>query len=281
MSGRRERGKVRIDRRFWPNNAKIAVLVTVMFESWSEGKAPPYSPMTTALKPGTQDRLGISWSEYGGKTGIWRFMRILGEAGIKATVCISGKSVELYPEAVEALCKQGHELAGHSYTQDTVLPYLSREEEREVIGKCARILQGATGKRPVGWFSPVAAPTEHTAEFLVEEGFLWHGDYNDTDLPYARQLANGAIVAIPHSDFTDNRVLRGSPRDFYQVYKDTFDFLYRSETAAMINLTVHAHFGGRPLMSAMLAEVLQYMKGFPGVWFARHDEIARWVLNSR
>jgi hypothetical protein len=46
----------------------------------------------------------------------------------------------------------------------------------------------------------------------------------------------------------------------------------------MINLTVHAHFGGRPLMSAMLAEILQYMKGFPGVWFARHDEIAKWVL---
>jgi allantoinase len=34
--------------------------VTVMFEVWSEGKAPPYSPMTTSLKPGTADLLGIS-----------------------------------------------------------------------------------------------------------------------------------------------------------------------------------------------------------------------------
>jgi len=60
----------------WPNNERMAVLVTVMFEVWSEGKAPPYSPMTTSLKPGTPDLLGISWSQYGGKTGVWRFIKI-------------------------------------------------------------------------------------------------------------------------------------------------------------------------------------------------------------
>lgn len=96
--------------------------------------------------------------------------------------------------------------------------------------------------------------------------------------PNDAKTVKGTLVAIPHSDFTDNRVLRASPRDFYQVYKDTFDYLYNHEAVAMINLTVHAHFGGRPLMSAMLAEVLRYMKGFPKVWFARHDEIARWAL---
>ncbi len=264
----------------WPNGAKTAVLVTVMFETWSEGKAPPYSPMTTALKQGTPDRLGISWSQYGGKTGIWRIMRILDEFEIASTVCINGKSVELYPEAVRELHKRGHELAGHSYTQDLILPYLSPEEEREVIRKCRRIIEEATGTEPAGWFSPVAAPTQYTAEFLAEEGFLWHGDYNDTDLPYPLKTAKGTLVAIPHSDFTDNRVLRGNPRDFYQVYKDTFDYLYKSETNAMINLTVHAHFSGRPLMSAMLTEVLKYMKGFSDIWFARHDEMARWVLRE-
>src|ERR1043166_4371909 len=75
-----------------PNNARIAVLVTVMFESFSEGKAPPYSPMTTALKPGTRDPLGISWARYGGKTGIWRIMRVLDEFAVRGTVCISGKA---------------------------------------------------------------------------------------------------------------------------------------------------------------------------------------------
>lgn len=266
--------------REWPSGAKIAVLVTPMFETWLPGKAPAYSPMTSPLKPGVVDRIGVSWSEYGGRTGIWRFMEIFETYGIPATVCVSGRSVELFPEAVKALHEKGHELAGHSYTQDTFLTDLSPEEESEVIGKCFALIEGATGVMPVGWLSPRATPTEHTAAFLAEAGCSWHGDYNDTDVPYILETSAGALVAIPHSDFADNRVLRGSPRDFLNVYKDTFDFLYASDSPEMINLTMHCHFGGRPMMSAMLVEILKYMKGFPGVWFARHDEVAAWVLEN-
>src|SRR5918998_1443804 len=114
----------------WPKDENIAVMVTLMFEVWSEGKAPPYSPMTTALKPGTPDLLGISWSQYGGKTGIWRFMKILDETRIKATVCLNAQAAEDFPEAVQELHRRGHEIAGHSYTQDLVLPYLSPQEEQ-------------------------------------------------------------------------------------------------------------------------------------------------------
>lgn len=264
----------------WPNDAKVAVLVTPMFETWSPGKAPSYSPMTSPLKPGVVDRLGVSWSEYGGRTGIWRFMKILETYELRVTVCVSGRSVELFPEAVEALHRQGHELAGHSYTQDTFLTDLTPEEERKVIDKCFRLIEKAVGVKPVGWLSPRATPTEQTATLLREQGCLWHGDYNDTDLPYTIDTAKGAIVAIPHSDFADNRVLRGSPRDFLNVYKDTFDYLYASDSPEMINLTVHAHFGGRPMISAMLVKILEYMKGFSNVWFARHDEVAKWVLSE-
>jgi peptidoglycan/xylan/chitin deacetylase (PgdA/CDA1 family) len=264
----------------WPKGENIAVMVTIMFEVWSEGKAPPYSPMTTALKPGTLDLLGISWSQYGGKTGIWRFMKILNEADIKATVCLNAKAAEDFPEAVHELDRRGHEIAGHSYTQDLVLPYLSPEEEKAVIDRCTGIIEKSVGARPVGWFSPVAAPTPHTAEFLAGAGYLWHGDYNDSDLPYVIDTAKGKLIAIAHSDFTDNRTLRSSPRDFYNVYKDTFDYLYHHEKPALLNLTMHTHFGGRPMMSAMLYELLRYMKDFPGVWFPRHDEVARWALSQ-
>jgi peptidoglycan/xylan/chitin deacetylase (PgdA/CDA1 family) len=255
-------------------------MITIMFEVWSEGKAPPYSPMTTALKPGTPDLLGISWSQYGGKTGIWRILRLLDDTNTKATVCLNAKAAELFPDAVREIHQRGHEIAGHSYTQDLVLPYLEPQEEKAVIQRCKRIITNAVGVAPVGWFSPVAAPTVHTAGFLAEESFKWHGDYNDTDLPYAFDTGKGTLVAIAHSDFTDNRTLRSSPRDFYNVYKDTFDYLYKHEAPGLINLTVHTHFGGRPMMSAMLQELLRYMKNFSEVCFPRHDEVAGWVLSN-
>src|SRR5262245_213328 len=78
-----------------------------MFEVWSEGKAPSYSPMTTSLKPGTPDLLAISWSQYGGKTGIWRFMRIFDDTDVKATVCLNAKAAEMFPDAVKQLHERG------------------------------------------------------------------------------------------------------------------------------------------------------------------------------
>ena len=96
-----------------------------------------------------------------------------------------------FPKRCKKLHERGHEIAGHSYTQDLILPYLSLDEETEVIRRCKRIIEKTVGTPPLGWFSPVAAPTEHTAELLAREGFLWHGDYNDTDLPYVVETAKG------------------------------------------------------------------------------------------
>lgn len=262
----------------WPNGARIAVMVTVMFESWPEGKGPPYGPMASALREGTLDLQSISWAHYGGRTGIWRLMRLFDLHGVKATICANAKSVERFPEAAKQLVAEGHEIAGHSYTQDMFLPYCQPEEELALIRRCAGVIESITGQRITGWASPRMTPTVHTAKFLAADGYVWHGDYHDTDLPYTVDTGAGRIVALPHSDFTDNRVLRGSPRDFHDVYKDTFDFLYNVEPGSVLNLTMHAHFGARPPLAAMVHEVLKYIRGHEGVWFARHDEMARQVM---
>jgi peptidoglycan/xylan/chitin deacetylase (PgdA/CDA1 family) len=264
----------------WPGKARVAVMVTVMFESWPEGKGPPYGPMASGLREGTLDLQSVSWAHYGGRTGIWRLMRLFRKFDVKATIGANAMSLERFPDAAKELARAGHEIAGHSYTQDMFLPYLTVDEERALIRRCASIIESLSGQKPVGWASPRMTPTEHTARILADEGFLWHGDYHDTDLPYLVKTPAGKIVALPHSDFTDNRVLRGNPRDFLDVYRDTFDYLYRNEPGALLNLTVHAHFGARPPLAAMLHEILAHVRGHPDVWFARHDEVARLVIEQ-
>ena len=37
------------------------------------------------------------------------------------------------------------------------------------------------------------------------------------------------IAGVPTTDFSDNRVMRASPRDLFDVYKGTFDYLYENE----------------------------------------------------
>ncbi len=261
----------------WPNASRVVVALTFLIESWSEGKAPPYSPMTSPPKPGALDYAGITWSEYGARAGAYRLMRIARKHSLPVTFCVNARVAEVFPAVVKQIVASGFELAGHNYAQDQVLSGLSESEEREVIRRSLGILEKVAGARPVGWLSSVLASTPRTAEVLAREGLLWHGDYNYLDLPCRIKTPDGSIVAIPHSDYADNRVLRGAPRDFYQCYRDMFDYLYRDEPNAFINITVHGHFGGRPLISAVLDELLTYMKGHAGVWFARHDELARWV----
>jgi hypothetical protein len=66
----------------------------------------------------------------------------------------------------------------------------------------------------------------------------------------------------------------------WDVYKETFDYLYLREAPAYLGLTLHCHFGGRPLVCAVFDKILKYFAQFPGVWFASHGEIARWTLEE-
>jgi peptidoglycan/xylan/chitin deacetylase (PgdA/CDA1 family) len=261
----------------WPNGARIAVVMTCLMENWSGDKGPPFSVQTTALKPGTPDRAAMTWGRYGSRNGVWRLLKIFNAYRVPATFVANAHSMEIAPDAVACMLKSGHEIAAHSYTQDALMAYMSPEEERAVIEKCVAVFKKLTGAPPKGWLSPVLAPTAHTEELIAEAGFLWYGDYNNIDLPFCVNTAKGMLVALPHTDFADHRVLRGNPRDWFDVYKDTFDYLYANEPTAFLNVTVHCHFGGRPLMAAQLDRILKYILGFADVWLVRHDELAEWI----
>jgi allantoinase len=173
----------------WPLGKRIAVSVTAMLETWSEGKAPPYSVQASPVKQGVIDHAGIAWGSYGGKVGVYRLINLFRENGIRATFGVNGKCAELYPEAVVQIVRSGHDVAGHGYYQDQLLSYLTPEEERSTIQRSLDILERTTGQQPLGWISPSMAFTEHTRRFLTEEKLLWHGDARDSDLCWRRSLA--------------------------------------------------------------------------------------------
>ena len=102
----------------WPNGKKIAVSVTVMFETWSENAAPNYSVQTTHLKAGTVDHASKAWSTYGGRVGVWRLIRMLDHLQIPGTFFTNGRCAEEYPDAVKQIVKSGHDVGAHAYVQD-------------------------------------------------------------------------------------------------------------------------------------------------------------------
>ena len=200
---------------------------------------------------------------------------------VQGTFCVNAKCAELFPDAVAGITKAGHDIAGHGYFQDELLAYMTPEDEKRTIKRCLELLEKTGSVRPKGWISPVLAFTEHTRRLLAEEKLIWDADARDNDLPEVVKTDAGAIVHMPASDFTDNRVLRGNPMTLWDVYKETFDYLYLREPPAFLGLTLHCHFGGRPLVTAIFDKVLRYIREFPDVWFASYGEIAQWTLDTQ
>jgi len=263
-----------------PEGKRVAVCLTVLLETWSDGNAPSYSVQTTALKPGTVNHAGISWASYGAREGVWRILRTLDRHDVPATFFTSARCVETYHEAVSAVVEAGHDLAGHAYTQDGLLTYMTADEERATIRRSLDLLQTVSRKPISGWLSPVLAFTPHTAGLLAEAGLKWHSDVNYADVPHITATNAGSLVAIPNSDFTDNRVLRGSPRDYVDVYKHTLDYLRQHEEGSFLAIALHCQFGGRPMMVAALDEILKYFTSFPDVWVASHADVAERVIQA-
>jgi len=265
----------------WPHGARVAVLVSVLFESWSEGKSPSYFTRTTPLKPGAIDHAGVQWSRYAGSEGIGRILGVLQSCKVPATIFCNALAAERHPEVIAAIARADCDIAAHGYAQDQYLLEMNREAQQATIRKSLDILERIAGKRPEGWVTPVYGWDQHTHELLAKEGLRWHADALDISHPRLEETPSGTIVALPWSEFVDNRVLRASPRDFHDVYIDTFDYLHAHEPGSLLHIGVHGHFGGRPLIAAMLLKVLRYVSGFPEVWFARHGELAQWFREAK
>ena len=258
----------------WPDGARVAVLVSVLLETWAEGRSPTYFPRTTPLKAGTRDDAGIQWSQYGPGEGIWRLMRIVESQGIAATAFCNGLSAEQYPDAVARLASGGHEIAAHGFAQSEYLHEQGPAGQAATIERTVAAIERACGKRPTGWLTPVYGGDKDTVPLLAKAGLQWHCYVLDSSCPRIETHDSHTMVGIPWSEFVDNRVLRSSPRDYFDVYKGTFDYLHRNEPGSVLHIGIHAHFGGRPLIAAVFNEVLAYVRRHDSVWFPTCSQLA-------
>ena len=280
----------------WPENARLAVSLAGNLEAWTETPDPKLrrgrhvggsNPITSDEVRCKYDFRTASENDYGGRTGVWRILRILAKHGLKASFNVNGLAAIRYPEAVKAVSAAGHEIVGHSYAEDIQLILLSKEEERDEIRTCVKIFQDLVGVRPYGWLTSGMRHTEHTLELLAEEGFLWHGDAVNDDAPYSIDVNGKRIIEIPYrnaiSGLNDTGMYRRgiTARDLLGAFKDEFDVLYEESLTQpkMLTMAMHCQMAF-PATGKVYEESIKYAKSFPGVWFARRIDIVNWLLQN-
>ena len=258
----------------WPDGARVAVLISLDVDNDTISIARNEVPSIGAMSQG----------EYGGRVGLERVVDLLDQFSIPATFFIPAVSLILQPQMVEVIQEAGHhEFGVHGWIHElnTSLP---AETERELVIRATDYLEQVTGRRPVGYRAPSWNFSPNTLNIVREQGFLYDSSLMADDRPY-ELMQNGeptGIVELPVEWILDDAPLlnpRGNsytaPRDLLQVYIDEFDKAY--EEGTMFLLTTHPHIIGHRSRIVILEELIAHIRSTGDVWFATHEEVARYV----
>src|SRR5262249_26096625 len=139
----------------------------------------------------------LTQRQYDVRRGVYRILDILRRYEVKATFPVTGLTAEWYPEVVEAIMADGHEVATHAY-RHLPLYRLDRDEERAEIAAATEAVKTASGGvQPIGWRSPMYTATTNTIDLLADAGYVWNSDFHNDDLPYILEWNGKSMVEIP------------------------------------------------------------------------------------
>jgi peptidoglycan/xylan/chitin deacetylase (PgdA/CDA1 family) len=99
------------------------------------------------------DPAANTWFAYGYREGIPRMLELWDCHGVKVTSHMIGEAAQRHPELAREIVERGHEAAGHGprwYSQYA----MSREDERKFLIAGTEMVEAATGRRPIGYYSP-------------------------------------------------------------------------------------------------------------------------------
>lgn len=274
----------------WPNNAKIAVQFVLNYEEGGEncvlhGDAASEAFLSdipgAAQWPDQRHWNMESIYEYGARAGFWRLYRLFTGQDIPVTIYGVATALARSPEQVAAMKAANWEIASHGlkWVEHKDMP---EEEERGSITEAVRLHTEVIGERPCGWYT--GRCSENTVRLVAEEGgFDYISDTYDDDLPYWREYGDRDQLIIPYTLEANDMRFATAPgwvtgQDFFTYLKDAFDVLYaegNDGAPKMMSIGLHCRLIGRPGKLAGLAQFLDYIQGFEGVWTPRRIDIAQ------
>ena len=271
---------------FWPNGARLAISISLMFEGGGQPISGAGGPISEPIKDGLPDLPTNAFFAYGHYEGIPRALNLFDKHKIKVSSFMIGKAIEQAPELAQEIVRRGHEAAAHGRTWSPSYD-LSREEEKRFIADSVATIHRITGQTAVGWNAYWLRSSVHILETLQELGFLYSIDEPSHDEPFIIPVNSKDFVIVPYTfhmnDISSYPFEGYNPLGYEQALRDEFDQLYEEGASRrrLMLIGMHDRINGHPNRIRALDRFLAYATSHKDVWFARKDEIARWALERR
>ena len=241
----------------------------------------------------------LSRGEFG-LVGARRILALLKSSGIRATWFIPGFTIESHPGACDAVVRDGHEVAHHSWAHIPPAQQ-SREEEEADLVRANDAIARLTGGKARGYRSPSWDLSENTIDLLLAHDFLYdsslmgadywpyrarRGDQAELGKPY-RFGEETALIEMPiswslddypHFEFvrTPTTVLPGlhSARTVMANWRDEFSYMQQTVEWGVLTYTMHPYVIGRGYRMLALEGLVKDLAAAGAVFMTMADAAA-------
>ena len=132
--------------------------LTIDLEDWAQSVLDPALPVTGRVEDNT-----------------CRMLDLLDRHGVRATFFALGKVCERFDRLLPTIAAAGHEIASHGYGHELVYR-LTPARLAEDLRRSIAIIEGQTGRRPLGYRAPAFSITDRSrwaGPILAELGFRY------------------------------------------------------------------------------------------------------------
>lgn len=239
----------------------------------------------------------LSVGQYGPRVAVPRLLAMLREEGVPATFFVPGWVVDRYEATIEAIVREGHEVAHHGYEHIPPAQQTAEEEEAALV-RGIESIRRVTGSAPRGYRSPSWEVSAVTLSLLAKHGFQYSSNFMGDDKPYVHVTPRpaplrrgegpgvGALGELPIQWLLDdfpffgvvpNRGMYGTtpPSVAYDAWREELEALHaEAASGTCFVLTMHPQCIGRASRVAMLRRLVAFARGLDGVEFLRCRELA-------
>jgi peptidoglycan/xylan/chitin deacetylase (PgdA/CDA1 family) len=262
---------------------RLTVALTFDHDSISDGVRRGDSPVK------------MSHAEFGVRVGAPRILELLADRGIVSTWFVPGHTLETFPDSTAAILAGGHEIACHGWFHEDAAT-LARDEEREMVERCAAAVQRVSGARPKGWRAPYWSLGASSLEIVTAAGFAYDSSLMADDyrlyrirqgdrhsiVEGSRFGPEGPLVEVPVSWQLDDwphfepssdtgRDGLSAPSKVLEIWTEELRYAYDHAPGGVLTVTMHPECIGRGSRMAMLERFIDAAAALDGVVFGRLD----------